>query len=186
VRNLSGGQKRRVSIAIGLIHAPIFLILDEPTSGLDPIIRENLWLALTKINEQFGTTLIVITHYPEESRFCHRVAIFGRNRGVIDFGKPKDLLAQLPGKGRSIEVCFKEIKENVIETLESIDGIDSVLENKAGTDYSLFTELNMKELVEKIENEIGKDSIQEIKQIDSKMEQFFRCRLIEVPAIEEL
>jgi len=186
VRNLSGGQKRRVSIAIGLIHAPIFLILDEPTSGLDPIIRENLWLALTKINEQFGTTLIVITHYPEESRFCHRVAIFGRNRGVIDFGKPKDLLAQLPGKGRSIEVSFKEIKENVIETLESIDGIDSVLENKAGTDYSLFTELNMKELIEKIENEIGKDSIQEIKQIDSKMEQFFRCKLIEVPEIEEL
>ena len=186
VRNLSGGEKRRVSIAIGLIHAPIFLILDEPTSGLDPIIRENLWLAFTKINEQFGTTLIVITHYPEESRFCHRVAIFGRNRGVIDFGKPKDLLAQLPGKGRSIEVCFKELKENLIETLESIDGIESVLENKAGTDYSLFTELNLKELIEKIENEIGKDSIQEIKQIDSKMEQFFRCKLIEVPEIEEL
>jgi len=186
VRNLSGGQKRRVSIAIGLIHAPIFLILDEPTSGLDPIIRENLWLALTKINEQFGTTLIVITHYPEESRFCHRVAIFGRNRGVIDFGKPKDLLAQLPGKGRSIEVCFKELKENLIETLESIDGIESVLENKAGTDYSLFTELNLKELIEKIVNEIGKDSIQEIKQIDSKMEQFFRYKLIEVPEIEEL
>jgi len=186
VRNLSGGEKRRVSIAIGLIHAPIFLILDEPTSGLDPIIRENLWLALTKINEQFGTTLIVITHYPEESRFCHRVAIFGRNRGVIDFGKPKDLLAQLPGKGRSIEVCFKELKENVIETLESIDGIESVLENKAGTDYSLFTELNLKELIEKIENEVGKDSIQEIKQIDSKMEQFFRYKLIEVPEIEEL
>jgi ABC-2 type transport system ATP-binding protein len=185
VRNLSGGQKRRVSIAIGLIHAPIFLILDEPTSGLDPIIRENLWLALTKINEQFGTTLIVITHYPEESRFCHRVAIFGRNRGVIDFGKPKDLLAQLPGKGRSIEVCFKELKENIIETLESIDGIESVLENKVGTDYSLFTELNLKELIEKIENEIGKDSIQEIKQIDSKMEQFFRYKLIEVPEIEE-
>jgi len=185
VRNLSGGQKRRVSIAIGLIHSPIFLILDEPTSGLDPIIRENLWLALTKINEQFGTTLIVITHYPEESRFCHRVAIFGRNRGVIDFGKPKDLLAQLPGKGRSIEICFKELKENLTETLESIDGIESVLENKAGTDYSLFTELNLKELIEKIENEIGKDSIQEIKQIDSKMEQFFRYKLIEVPEIEE-
>ncbi len=185
VRNLSGGQKRRVSIAIGLIHSPIFLILDEPTSGLDPIIRENLWLALTKINEQFGTTLIVITHYPEESRFCHRVAIFGRNRGVIDFGKPKYLLAQLPGKGRSVEVCFTELKENVIETLESIDGIENVLENKAGTDYSLFTELNVKELIEKIENEIGKDSIQEIKQIDSKMEQFFRYKLIEVPKIEE-
>ncbi|MFW9950160.1 MAG: prenyltransferase/squalene oxidase repeat-containing protein, partial [Candidatus Thorarchaeota archaeon] len=186
VRNLSGGQKRRVSIAIGLIHSPIFLILDEPTSGLDPIIRENLWLALTKINEQFGTTLIVITHYPEESRFCNRVAIFGRNRGVIDFGKPKDLLAQLPGKGRSIEICFTEIKENVIQRLEAIEGIDSVLENKVGTDYSLFTNLNVNDLISKIENEVGKDVIKELKQIDSKMEQFFRYKLIEVPKIEEL
>jgi len=185
VRNLSGGQKRRVSIAIGLIHSPIFLILDEPTSGLDPIIRENLWLALTKINEQFGTTLIVITHYPEESRFCNRVAIFGRNRGIIDFGKPKNLLAQLPGKGRSIEICFKEIKENAIQRLEAIEGIDSALENKVGTDYSLLTNLNVNDLITKIENEVGKDSIKEIKQIDSKMEQFFRYKLIEVPEIEE-
>jgi ABC-2 type transport system ATP-binding protein len=186
VRNLSGGQKRRVSIAIGLIHSPIFLILDEPTSGLDPIIRENLWLALTKINEQFGTTLIVITHYPEESRFCNRVAIFGRNRGVIDFGKPKNLLAQLPGKGRSIEVCFKESKEDVIQRLEAIEGIESVLENKAGTDYSLFTNLNVNDLMNRIEIEVGQDAILEIKQIDSKMEQFFRFKLIEVPEIEEL
>ncbi|NHJ20471.1 MAG: ATP-binding cassette domain-containing protein [Candidatus Lokiarchaeota archaeon] len=186
VRNLSGGQKRRVSIAIGLIHSPIFLILDEPTSGLDPIIRENLWLALTKINEQFGTTLIVITHYPEESRFCNRVAIFGRNRGVIDFGKPKNLLAQLPGKGRSIEVYFKEIKENVIQKLETIEGIESVLENKAGTEYSLLTNLSVKDLIAKIELEVGKDSILDIKQIDSKMEQFFRYKLIEVPKVGEL
>ena len=186
VKNLSGGQKRRVSIAIGLIHSPIFLILDEPTSGLDPIIRENLWLALTKINEQFGTTLIVITHYPEESRFCNNVAIFGRNRGIIDFGKPKELLAQLPGKGRSIELCFNSIQENMVQRLESLDGIENVLENKAGTDYSIFTNLNVESLVIKIENEVGKDTIQELKQIDSKMEQFFRYKLIEVPEIEEL
>ncbi len=186
VKNLSGGQKRRVSIAIGLIHSPIFLILDEPTSGLDPIIRENLWLALTKINEQFGTTLIVITHYPEESRFCNRVAIFGRNRGIIDFGKPKELLAQLPGKGRSIELSFNTIQKNMVQRLESIDGIENVLENKAGTDYSIFTNLDVESLVIKIENEVGKDTIQDLKQIDSKMEQFFRYKLIEVPEIEEL
>jgi ABC-2 type transport system ATP-binding protein len=186
VKNLSGGQKRRVSIAIGLIHSPIFLILDEPTSGLDPIIRENLWLALTKINEQFGTTLIVITHYPEESRFCNRVAIFGRNRGIIDFGKPKELLAQLPGKGRSIELSFNTIQENMVQRLESINGIENVLENKVGTDYSIFTNLDVKSLVIKIEKEVGNDTIQDLKQIDSKMEQFFRYKLIEVPEIEEL
>ena len=185
VRNLSGGQKRRVSIAIGLIHNPIFLILDEPTSGLDPIIRESLWLTLTRINEQFGTTLIVITHYPEESRFCNYVAIFGRNRGMIDYGKPKNLLSQLPGKGRSIEIVFKDVIKEAVEKLEAIDGIEKVLENKAGTDFSLFTELNMKKLTEEIEKIFGGLVIQQIKQTDARMEQFFRYKAMEVPTIEE-
>ncbi|TFG16913.1 MAG: ATP-binding cassette domain-containing protein [Promethearchaeota archaeon] len=186
VKNLSGGQKRRVSIAIGLIHNPIFLILDEPTSGLDPIIRENLWLTLTKINEQFKTTLIVITHYPEESRFCTEVAIFGRDRGMIDFGKPKDLLLQLPGKGRSIELSFKDVKENAISRLESLSGIEKVLENKAGTNFSVFSNLNLNKLQEIIEEEMGKNSIASIKQSDSKMEQYFRYKAMEVPTVEEL
>ncbi|MFX1557578.1 MAG: prenyltransferase/squalene oxidase repeat-containing protein [Promethearchaeota archaeon] len=186
VQNLSGGQKRRVSIAIGLIHSPIFLILDEPTSGLDPIIRENLWLTLTKINEQFKTTLIVITHYPEESRFCNYVAIFGRKRGMIDYGKPKQLLTELPGKGRSIQVIFKEFKTDVINTLESIQGVEKVLEDKAGTDYSIFTNLNINDLFEKIEGEYGIGSIEKLKQTDSRMEQYFRFKAMEVPKVEEL
>ena len=181
VKNLSGGQKRRVSIAIGLIHSPMFLICDEPTSGLDPVVREHLWIVLTKINEQFNTTLVVITHYPEESRFCNLVAIFGRKRGMIDYGEPKMLLSNLPGKGRSIEIVFTDIKENMIERLEMIEGIEKVLENKAGTDFSIFTNLNIDNLIEKIEEETGKDSIQEIKQIDSKMEQYFRYKAMEVP-----
>ncbi|MFX1408942.1 MAG: ATP-binding cassette domain-containing protein, partial [Promethearchaeota archaeon] len=186
VKNLSGGQKRRVSIAIGLIHSPTFLILDEPTSGLDPVVRENLWLVLTKINEQFKTTLVVITHYPEESRFCNLVAIFGRKRGMIDFGQPKNLLANLPGKGRSIEITFKESKQNVIARLELIEGIEKILENKANISFSIFTNLNIDNLVEKIEAEMGKDSIQELKQMDSKMEQYFRYKAMEVPKVEEL
>ena len=186
VKNLSGGQKRRVSIAIGLIHSPIFLILDEPTSGLDPVVRENLWLVLTKINEQFKTTLVVITHYPEESQFCNLVAIFGRKRGMIDFGQPKKLLANLPGKGRSIEITFKNIKKNAISRLESIDGVEKVLENKAGTNYSIFTNLNIDNLIKEIKKEMGKKSIQEIKQIDSRMEQYFRYKAMEVPKVEEI
>ncbi|MFX0070465.1 MAG: ATP-binding cassette domain-containing protein [Candidatus Hermodarchaeota archaeon] len=183
VKNLSGGQKRRVSIAIALVHNPIFCILDEPTSGLDPVVRENLWLTLTKINEQFNTTLIVITHYPEESRFCHKVCIFGRGRGMIDFGRPKDLLAILPGKGRKIELFFNDVQENAIKKLEAIEGIEMALENKAGTDFVLFTDLNMNTVYDKIREKFPK-AIPQILQSDSKMEEFFRIKAIKVPEIE--
>ncbi len=180
VKNLSGGQKRRVSIAISLIHEPIILWLDEPTSGLDPIVRENLWLSLTRINEQFNTTLIVITHYPEESRFCHKVAIFRRNRGLIDYGSPKELLEQLPGKGRTITIVFKEVQENVIMKLEKMEGISKVLEDKAGTDYSIYSDLPINEVEEIIKREFGEDSIEKILQTESRMEEYFRYRTIEI------
>ncbi|MBN1800295.1 MAG: ATP-binding cassette domain-containing protein [Candidatus Lokiarchaeota archaeon] len=184
VKNLSGGQKRRVSIAIGLIHDPIIVWMDEPTSGLDPVVRENLWHALTRINEEFNTTLIVITHYPEESRFCNKVAIFGRGRGLIDFGHPKDLLGQLPGKGRTIGLIFRNTEEKALERLESILGISKALENKAGMEFSLLSDLNIRELKSRIELEFGLSSIAELKQTDSKMEEYFRYRAMDVPSDE--
>lgn len=184
VKNLSGGQKRRVSIAIGLIHEPVIVWMDEPTSGLDPVVRENLWHALTKINEEFNTTLIVITHYPEESRFCNKVAIFGRGRGMIDYGTPKELLEQLPGEGRTIDLAFRELTNNAIERLEAIEGVEKALENKAGLEFSLLSNLRFRDLISKIELEFGLTSILEIKQSESKMEQYFRYRAMEVPHAE--
>lgn len=186
VKNLSGGQKRRVSIAIALIHNPVLCILDEPTSGLDPVVRENLWICLTEINEQFNTTLIVITHYPEESRFCNKVAIFGRKRGMIDFGNPRELLNALPGRGRTIQVEFKDIQKDAVKILEKIEGIDKALEIKLGTDYSIYSDLSISEIREKIElnNAFGQGSIANIYQQDSKMEELFRYRAMEVPKFE--
>ena len=185
VRNLSGGQKRRVSIAIGLIHDPVIVWMDEPTSGLDPVVRENLWHALTKINDQFDTTLIVITHYPEESRFCNKVAIFGRNRGLIDYGRPKDLLAQLPGMGRTISLIFKAAQENTVERLEAIDGIDKALENKAGIEFGVLSDINISSVQRKIELEFGFNNIQSFKQSESQMEEYFRFKAMEVPKIDD-
>ncbi|MEJ2249798.1 MAG: ATP-binding cassette domain-containing protein [Candidatus Lokiarchaeota archaeon] len=184
VKNLSGGEKRRVSIAIALVHNPIFCILDEPTSGLDPVIREELWLALTKINEKFNTTLIVITHYPEEGKFCHKIIIFGRNRGMIDSGSPNDLLTQLPGGGRTVDLYFYDVQENAIERLESIEGIEKALENKVGTDFAILSDLNLESLRENIEEEFGTHSILGLKQTDTKMEEYFRYRAMEIPQIE--
>jgi ABC-type multidrug transport system ATPase subunit len=66
--------------------------LRRPTSGLDPVVRENFMDFLTEINEQFNTTLIVINPLPRGKQFCNKVAIFGRKRGMIDFGNPRNCL----------------------------------------------------------------------------------------------
>ncbi|MBD3350802.1 MAG: ATP-binding cassette domain-containing protein, partial [Candidatus Lokiarchaeota archaeon] len=184
VKNLSGGQKRRVSIAIALIHNPIMCILDEPTSGLDPVVRELLWLSLVDINELFNTTFIVITHYPEESRYCDKVAIFGRGRGMIDFGKPRELLNLLPGRGRTIQLEFQMIQKKVIKRMEELSGIDKVLEMKVGLNYTIYSDLSLTKIQDLVKTEFGEDSINSIRQQDAKMEELFRYRAMEVPKFE--
>jgi len=184
VKNLSGGQQRRVSIAIALIHNPIMCILDEPSSGLDPVVRETLIKSLVDINETFGTTIILISHYPEESKYCHKVAIFGRKRGLIDFGRPRDLLNSLPGHGRTILLEFRRIEKDANKRLESIPDVDKALELRVNSLYSIYTDLNLSELKNRIEKEFGTDSILSIMQQDAKMEDLFRYKAMEVPTIE--
>ncbi|MFX0101756.1 MAG: ATP-binding cassette domain-containing protein [Candidatus Hodarchaeota archaeon] len=179
VKNLSGGQKRRVSIAIALIHNPIFCILDEPTSGLDPVVRESLWLRLVELNESFGVTFIVITHYPEESRFCDKVAIFGRMRGMIDFGNPRELLALLPGNGRALDLKFKNKETNALHRIKNIEGIDNVLEKKDGEFFVLFTENGISEVKKDLEAVFEATNIHSIIQKDVEMEDYFRYRALE-------
>jgi ABC-2 type transport system ATP-binding protein len=180
VKNLSGGQKRRASIAISMVHEPPLLILDEPTSGLDPVVREELWLSLVELNQRLKTTLIVITHYPEESRFCNKVAIFGRKKGLIDFGKPSDLLALLPGGGRAIEIIFEKQIENAVQKLSTIPNVDKVLEKNLGKEFVIFTEMNSQQLKTEIQTKIPEAIIAEISQTDARMEDFFRYRFLEV------
>ncbi|ODM98615.1 ABC transporter G family member 23 [Orchesella cincta] len=72
VRNLSGGQQRRVSFAVALLHQPKILILDEPTVGVDPMLRKSIWRHLTDLVESGKTTVIITTHYIEEATGAHR------------------------------------------------------------------------------------------------------------------
>jgi ABC-2 type transport system ATP-binding protein len=180
VKNLSGGQKRRVSIAIALIHEPILCILDEPTSGLDPVVREDLWLTIVQLNERLNTTFIVITHYPEEAMFCDKVAIFGRNKGLIDFGVPRDMLGILPGGGRAIELVFKSPHQDSMEKLRAIPDMDTILERKLGEEYLLFTRSAIIDIENYIRRNHPELEIQYIGATDARMEDYFRYRFLEV------
>lgn len=75
VRTFSGGMKRRLEIARGLLHRPRLLILDEPTLGLDPQTRSSIWQYLLYLRDRYGMTIFMTTHYMEEAEHCHRIAI---------------------------------------------------------------------------------------------------------------
>lgn len=85
VQQLSGGQKRRLDIALGLMHAPPLLFLDEPSTGLDPQSRANLWQHILDLREQHGTTVFLTTHYLEEAdRYAERVMVMDKGRVIAD------------------------------------------------------------------------------------------------------
>lgn len=85
VQQLSGGQKRRLDVALGLMHAPPLLFLDEPSTGLDPQSRANLWQHILDLRAQHGTTVFLTTHYLEEAdRYAERVMVMDRGRVIAD------------------------------------------------------------------------------------------------------
>lgn len=92
VADYSGGMKRRLSLAISLLHMPKILLLDEPTVGLDPVLRNNVWAELRRLSE-IGTTVIVTTHVMSEAEKCDRLGMV-RNGKLIAIGTPAELKKQ--------------------------------------------------------------------------------------------
>lgn len=93
VSNLSGGMKRRVEIARGLLHLPKVLFLDEPTTGLDPQTRASIWEYIKKLQKENDMTIFLTTHYMEEAEFCDQVAIIDYGE-IIAFDSPESLKKQ--------------------------------------------------------------------------------------------
>nr|UOU03363.1 ATP-binding cassette subfamily H-like 1 [Brachionus rubens] len=112
VKNLSGGQKRRVSMSIALLQEPKLLILDEPTVGVDPILREKIWSHLMDISKTSHTTIMITTHYIEEARKADRVGLI-RNGRILAENSPDYLLTTY--NESSLENVFLKlcIKDNI-------------------------------------------------------------------------
>jgi ABC-2 type transport system ATP-binding protein len=83
VQTYSGGMRRRLEIARGLMHSPRVLFLDEPTIGLDPQTRSSIWRYIRALQEAEDTTIFMTTHYMDEAEFCDRIAIMDRGEIVV-------------------------------------------------------------------------------------------------------
>ncbi len=127
VKRLSGGEKKRVSIAVALINTPEVLFLDEPTTGLDPHLRINVLNFLLKINQEFGTTMVIVSHDLEIVDYCSKIAILNYGR-ITGYGRPVDLIESLPSEGRAVLVELENIDpERKLDRILRIKGIEYVL-----------------------------------------------------------
>src|SRR5258706_3242997 len=107
-KTLSGGMRRRLEIARGLVHHPKIFFLDEPTTGLDPVSRVAVWEMLTNIKAKRGLTVLITTHYMDEAdRLCDRIAIVDHGH-LVALDTPAKLKASVPGSN-VIEVQFETI-----------------------------------------------------------------------------
>src|SRR5271168_298832 len=121
VNQFSGGMKRRLEIARGLLHSPRVLFLDEPTVGLDPQTRSSIWGYIRQLKTQEQITIFMTTHYMDEAEYCDRIAIMDQGRIVV-LDTPEALKAQV-GKDRvQIEA---EDSDAVIAALHQRFGIEA-------------------------------------------------------------
>jgi ABC-2 type transport system ATP-binding protein len=122
VKMFSGGMRRRLEIARGLVHEPKIFFLDEPTTGLDPVSRVAVWEMLAKLKRERELTIIVTTHYMDEAdKLCDRIAII--DHGHLEaLDSPLKLKTSIPGKN-ILEVSFSEVPPGWAETLRALPDV---------------------------------------------------------------
>jgi ABC-2 type transport system ATP-binding protein len=127
VKHLSGGMRRRVEIARGLVHEPRIFFLDEPTTGLDPVSRVAVWEMLKTIKQQRDLTILITTHYMDEAdKLCDRIAIVDHGE-LKALDSPLKLKASIPGRN-TIEVSFVDPPSDWGRALEGLPSAESVTE----------------------------------------------------------
>jgi len=125
VKMFSGGMRRRLEIARGLVHEPKLFFLDEPTTGLDPVSRVAVWEMLTRLKNERDLTILMTTHYMDEAdKLCDRIAIVDHGK-LVALDSPLKLKASIPGKN-VLEVSFSGAPPDWMETLNSLPDVAEV------------------------------------------------------------
>jgi ABC-2 type transport system ATP-binding protein len=119
VKMFSGGMRRRLEIARGLVHQPKILFLDEPTTGLDPVSRVSVWEMLSRLKRERDLTILVTTHYMDEAdKLCDRIAIVDHGK-LVALDSPLKLKAAIPGQN-ILEASFSAVPAGWTATLEGL------------------------------------------------------------------
>jgi ABC-2 type transport system ATP-binding protein len=130
-KTLSGGMRRRLEIARGLVHHPKIFFLDEPTTGLDPVSRVAVWEMLGNIKNERQLTILITTHYMDEAdRLCDRIAIVDHGK-LVALDAPMALKASVPGSN-VIEVQFENPPADWEQRLHTLDDVTSIQAEGAG------------------------------------------------------
>jgi ABC-2 type transport system ATP-binding protein len=136
-KTLSGGMRRRLEIARGLVHDPRIFFLDEPTTGLDPVSRIAVWEMLNNLKKTRNLTMLLTTHYMEEAdRLCDRIAIVDHGT-LVALGTPVELKQSVPGSN-VVEVQFNREDPEWQSRLESLPNVTEVQSQSAGV-YRVLT-----------------------------------------------
>ena len=148
-RNLSGGMRRRLEIARGLVHRPKIFFLDEPTTGLDPVSRVAVWEMIGDIKKRRNLTVLITTHYMDEAdRLCDRIAIVDHGK-LVALDSPRALKASVPGSS-VIEAQFSNPPAGWEQSLASLSSVNSVQPEGANM-YRILTDDGSRTTTELVE-----------------------------------
>ncbi len=148
-KTLSGGMRRRLEIARGLVHNPKIFFLDEPTTGLDPVSRIAVWEMLNNLKTTRHLTMLITTHYMDEAdKLCDRIAIVDHGK-LVALGTPVELKNSVAG-ANVVEVHFDRETEEWQGRLEALEGVTSVQPESSGF-YRVITKSGSKTTMQIVE-----------------------------------
>ncbi len=185
VKTMSGGEKKRLSMAIGLLHEPEILFLDEPTTGVDAAKRYEILNYLKKLNEKTHTTMVIITHDLEAALICDTTVLLKEGQ-VLAFDSPANLIASLPSKGEVVRLRIDNLNYKKMDILRAFPPVKYLL-RVGNEDVEVFMddlETNVTPLMQYLrQNNISVDGF--TRDVAS-FKRFFQLRIQETATAKEL